>query len=103
MHIHVHVRVYSCILCVLVIILCFSLSKSKKGFLDAYQVALEEFRLSDLYGDSDGPHHYATFAYDAVWTMALALDRTEADLLSVLILSLSRVTFRRGQGGIGPP
>ena len=44
-------------------------------FLVKYEAALEEFRTSGLYYGDDDPHHYATFAYDAVWTMALALHR----------------------------
>jgi gamma-aminobutyric acid type B receptor len=44
-------------------------------FLGKYEEALEEFRTSGLYYGDDEPHHYATFAYDAVWTMALALHR----------------------------
>ena len=67
---------------------CISLSKTKDDFLNKYREELKEFRTSALYRDEDDPHHYATFAYDAVWTMALALHRADADLQSVPSLSV---------------
>ena len=57
-----------------------------EGFLEKYKEALGEFQKSALYKEDDDPHHYATFAYDAVWTMALALHRANANLQSVLTL-----------------
>ena len=67
---------------------CISLSKTKDDFLNKYREELKEFRTSALYRGEDDPHHYATFAYDAVWTMALALHRADADLQSVPSLSV---------------
>ena len=66
------------------------LLQTRERFQEEYKVALESFTSSDLYGGRDEPHHYATFAYDAIWTMALALDRADAKLktsVSLLILS----------------
>lgn len=55
-------------------------------FLDKYKKELEDFQRSDLYHEDDDPHHYATFAYDAVWTMALAMQATDNQLKSVPLL-----------------
>ena len=54
--------------------------QTEKGFIEAYHEALVEFKESPLYGGDDQPHHYATFAYDGVWTVAQALDRVDAEL-----------------------
>lgn len=59
------------------------LTQSITDFKKEYISELAEFSQSALYGGDNDTHHYATFAYDAVWTMALALDRTELDLRSV--------------------
>ena len=64
------------------------LLKTKDDFENAYNETLENFTSSDLYRGNNEIHHYASFAYDAVWTMALALDRADAKLKSVLILSI---------------
>ena len=49
-------------------------------FVTKYEEAFEEFRTSGLYYGDDDRHHYSTFAYDAVWTMALALHRASITL-----------------------
>ena len=60
------------------------LSKTIDDFLDKFKEEMKEFNMSTLYRGNDDPHNYATFAYDAVWTMALALHNADADLKSVL-------------------
>ena len=52
-------------------------------FFEAYEGVLEEFQESPLYDNNTGPHHYASFAYDAVWTMAKALHEADENLRSV--------------------
>lgn len=52
-------------------------------FFEAYKGVLDEFKESPLYDNNTGPHHYASFAYDAVWTMAKALHEADENLGSV--------------------
>ena len=67
--------------------------QTTKGFKEAYKDVLEEFKESPLYDNNTGLHHYATFAYDAVWTMAKALHEADKNLRSVcrqILLSTCR-------------
>ena len=96
--IHVHVYMYMCIYMTHSRVLYYTRCiytctciyihdslQSTADFLVKYYEALKEFMTSSLYDDEDNPHHYSTFTYDAVWTMALALNNTENKLKSTCV------------------
>ena len=72
-------------MCIYVHVYIYDSLQSTADFLVEYSKALEEFKTSSLYDDEDNPHHYSTFTYDAVWTMALALNNTENKLKSTCV------------------
>lgn len=64
--------------------------KNSTQFESEYDNVLDEFMESPLYDNSTDIHHYASFAYDAVWTMAKALHEADNNLRSVCIRILYR-------------
>ena len=91
-HVHVHLHldvymymymyIYACTYTHVCVTLMLSSLQTKAEFNESYFRALEEFNTPDnpFFNNETTAHAYVTFTYDAVWTMALAMDSAEADL-----------------------
>ena len=61
------------------------LQETAEAFEEKFNCYLDEFQSSSFFeelidSDSNEPHAYRTFTYDAIWTMAFALDSAEMEL-----------------------
>ena len=68
--------------CDLYHVLILSSLQTNATFFEKYNRALNEFNSPDnpLSNNETAAHAYVTFTYDAVWTMALAMNSADADL-----------------------